>query len=78
MRGDALLHAEPVPAPLAGVWIVIDDLIELVLQREPATRAAMTVLAARLAQHLLGLGPSPPRGAADALPVDPATDALSY
>jgi len=58
MRGDALLRAELLPAPVAGVWIVIDDLIELVLRRELSTRATMTRLSARLAQHLLGLGPS--------------------
>jgi hypothetical protein len=57
MRRNPLPRGELVPAPAAAVGIVIDDLIDLILRRELATRAAMTALPARLTQHLLGLHP---------------------
>ena len=57
----ALILAELVAAATAAVRVVLDDLIDLVLRSEPATRAAMPLLSARLAlgallgQQLLGL-----------------------
>jgi hypothetical protein len=45
----ALILAELTAAATTRVRIVIDDLIDLVLGREPATRAAMPLLPARLA-----------------------------
>jgi hypothetical protein len=48
-RGPALRERERTTASPTGVGIVIDDLINLVLRREPPTRAAMSRLPARLA-----------------------------
>jgi hypothetical protein len=48
MRGNPLPGGELVPASAAAVGIVIDDLIDLILRRELATRAAMSALPAAL------------------------------
>ena len=59
--GPTFVDRELVAAPAASVRIVIDDLIDLVLGHQPATRAPMPRLAASLAlgalpgRQLLGL-----------------------